>query len=68
MKVLDNSRTIWFGRRHRVAVTFTRIGGLWHAHSGLLPEPERSIQEARRRVARELRIMASSEGHWGAKR
>jgi hypothetical protein len=62
----ENERVIWFGKRHRVAVRFTRANGLWHAHAGLLPEPVRSIRDARARVARELRIMATPEGHWGA--
>jgi hypothetical protein len=64
----ENTRVITFGKRHRVAVTFKRVNGLWHAHAGLLPEPVRSIRVARARVARELRIMASPEGHWGATR
>lgn len=50
----ENKRTILFGRRHRVAVTFTRVGGLWHAHGAMLPTPQRSIQAARRIVARRL--------------
>lgn len=64
----ENERTIWFGKRHRVAVKFTRVNGLWHAHRGLLPEPVRSIRVARQRVSQELQIMAQPEGNWGAKR
>jgi hypothetical protein len=64
----ENERVFWFGKRHRVAVKFTRMDGLWYAHKALLPEPARNIRDARSRVARELQIMAKPEGHWGAKR
>lgn len=50
----ENRRVITFGKRHRVAVTFTRVGGLWHAHGAMLPTPQRSIQSARRIVAGRL--------------
>lgn len=50
----ENKRVIYFGRRHRVAVTFTRVDGYWHAHGAMLPEPRRSIREARQIVARRL--------------
>ena len=50
----ENTRIIHFGKRHRVAVTFKRVDGLWHAHGAMLPEPRRSIREARQIVARRL--------------
>ena len=50
----ENTRVINFGKRHRVAVTFKRVGGLWHAHGAMLPTPQRSIQVARRIVANRL--------------
>lgn len=50
----ENKRIIMFGKRHRVSVAFTRVGGLWHAHGAMLPTPQRSIQQARRIVARRL--------------
>jgi hypothetical protein len=50
----ENKRTILFGKRHRVAVTFTRVGGLWHAHGAMLPTPQRNIRDARAIVARRL--------------
>jgi hypothetical protein len=50
----ENRRTILFGKRHRVAVTFTRANGYWHAHGAMLPEPQRSIRVARQIVARRL--------------
>jgi len=50
----ENTRMINFGKRHRVAVTFKRVGGLWHAHGAMLPTPQRSIQVARRIVANRL--------------
>lgn len=55
----ENTRVIHFGKRHRVAVTFKRGGGLWHAHGAMLPTPQRSIQVARRIVARRLAGMDS---------
>jgi len=60
MKILignENKRVIHFGKRHRIAVTFTRVDGWWHAHGALLPEPRRSIREARQIVARRLATM-----------
>lgn len=50
----ENTRVIHFGKRHRVAVTFRRIGGEWHAHGAMLPTPQRSIRVARQIVARRL--------------
>ena len=50
----ENTRVIHFGKRHKVAVTFKRIGGLWHAHGAMLPTPQRSIRVARQVVARRL--------------
>lgn len=50
----ENTRVMNFGKRHRVAVTFKRVGGLWHAHGAMLPTPQRSIQVARRIVANRL--------------
>jgi len=54
-----NTRVIYFGKRHRVAVTFTQRGGLWHAHAALLPNPQRHIRVARQIVARRLATIAS---------
>jgi hypothetical protein len=59
MKTL-NKRVIKFGKRHGVVVTFTRVGGLWHAHGGLLPRPRRSIRDARAAVASCLARLASA--------
>ncbi|NBW23433.1 MAG: hypothetical protein EBR82_87385 [Caulobacteraceae bacterium] len=50
----ENKRVIHFGKRHRVAVTFTRIDGCWHAHGAMLPTPQRNIRDARAIVARRL--------------
>lgn len=54
----ENRRVIAFGKRHRVSVTFTRIGGLWHAHGAMLPTPQRNIRDARAIVSRRLAGMA----------
>ena len=54
-----NTRVIHFGKRHRVAVTFTQRGGLWHAHAALLPNPHRHLRVARQIVARRLAKIAS---------
>lgn len=43
----ENIRVLHFGKRHRVAVTFTRADGMWHAHAALLPKPKRRISDAR---------------------
>lgn len=61
----ENTRVIHFGKRHRVAVTFTRRGGMWHAHAAMLPEPRRHIREARQIVARRLAGIARG-AHGGA--
>jgi hypothetical protein len=50
----ENQRVVNFGKRHRVAVTFTRIDGLWHAHGAMLPTPKRNFRTARAIVARRL--------------
>ncbi len=50
----ENKRVIHFGKRNRIAVTFTRNGQLWHAHAALLPTPHRNIRAARQIVARRL--------------
>ena len=50
----ENTRVINFGKRHNVAVTFTRVRGLWHAHGAMLPTPQRSFSDARAIVARRL--------------
>jgi hypothetical protein len=50
----ENTRVINFGKKHRVAVTFKRIGGLWHAHGALLPTPQRNIRDAKATVALRL--------------
>ena len=55
----ENQRVITFGKRHRVAVAFTRVGGVWHAHAAMLPTPQRSIRVARQIVARRLAAIAS---------
>jgi len=55
----ENQRVITFGKRHRVAVAFTRVGGVWHAHGAMLPTPQRSIRVARQIVARRLAEIAS---------
>lgn len=47
----ENTRVITFGKKHRVAVTFKRVGGLWHAHGAMLPTPQRHIRDARASVA-----------------
>lgn len=57
----ENTRVIHFGKRHRVAVTFRRAGGLWHAHAALLPKPQRSILVARQIVARKLQDEAARD-------
>jgi len=50
----ENTRIIHFGKRHRVAVTFKRLNGLWHAHGSLLPNPHRNLRVARQIVSRRL--------------
>lgn len=50
----ENTRVITFGKKHRVAVTFKRVGGLWHAHGAMLPTPQRHIRDARASVAKLL--------------
>lgn len=55
----ENKRVIHFGKRNRLAVTFTRIGQLWHAHPGLLAKPHRNIRVARQAVASRLANLAS---------
>lgn len=50
----ENKRVITFGKRHSVAVTFTRVDGWWHAHGTLLPLPQRHIRDARSIVASRL--------------
>jgi hypothetical protein len=50
----ENKRVVNFGKRHRVAVTFTRVDGLWHAHGAMLPVPKRNFRNARAIVARRL--------------
>lgn len=53
-----NTRVIHFGKRSRVAVTFKRTNGLWHAHGALLPTPQRKIRVAREIVSSRLQRMA----------
>ncbi len=53
----ENTRTVKYGKQHRVAVTFTRIDGLRHAHGAMLPTPKRNFRTARAIVARRLRGM-----------
>ena len=55
----ENQRVIHFGKRHRVAVTFKRVAGLWQAHTAMLPTPQRSIRVARQIVAQRLAKIAS---------
>jgi hypothetical protein len=55
----ENKRVIHFGKRHRVAVTFTRVGQLWHAHAALMPKPHKNIRVARQMVARRLANLGS---------
>ena len=57
----ENKRVIHFGRRHRIAVTFTRVDGLWHAHAALMPRPHRNIRVARQMVAKRLEYTAIAE-------
>lgn len=57
----ENNRVIHFGKRHRVAVTFTRVDGLWRAHTALLPRPHRNIRVARQMVASRLVNIATAE-------
>ena len=54
----ENTRVIHFGSRHRVAVTFTRRDGLWHAHAALLPTPVRNFRDARSAVKARLERLA----------
>lgn len=56
----ENKRVIHFGKRHRVAVTFTRVDGLWHAHAALMPRPHRNIRVARQMVANRLVNIAAA--------
>ena len=60
----ENSRVIHFGKRNRVAVTFTRQAGMWHAHAALLPRPVRNIRDARRAVRDRLAMLAGGGGRW----
>lgn len=57
----ENKRVIHFGKRHRVAVTFTRVDGLWHAHPALMPRPHRNIRVARQMVASRLWRVATAK-------
>lgn len=57
----ENTRVIHFGKRNRVAVTFKRYDGVWHAHPSLLPRPHRNIRVARQMVAQRLASGAIGE-------
>lgn len=51
----ENKRVVTFGKRHRVSVTFTRKGRLWHAHASLLPYPQSRLRVAAEIVRARLR-------------
>ena len=57
----ENKRVIHFGKRHRIAVTFTRVDGLWHAHAALMPRPHRNIRVARQMVASRLEYIPTAK-------
>jgi len=57
----ENKRVIHFGKKggYRVAVTFRRVDGLWHAHRSLLPKPHRNIRVARQMVSQRLAALST---------
>lgn len=48
----ENTRVAHFGKRRRIAVTFTRVDGLWRA--ALLAKPQRNLRVARDMVRKAL--------------
>lgn len=56
---MNTQKTITFGKRHSVAVTFYKgSDGLWHAHGGLLVVPRKSLKAARAAVASRLQSLS----------
>lgn len=45
----ENIRVLHFGKRHRVAVTFTRADGMWHAHAAPAPQTQAAHQRCAHR-------------------
>lgn len=58
----ENTRTITFGKRHKVTVTFRRIAGVWHAHAGLMPLCRRNLRDCRIAVRARLIQLAHDNG------
>jgi len=56
-----NKRVLYFGKRNRIAVTFTRRDGLWMAHRALMSRGHRNIRVARQMVASRLAQQSQRE-------